>query len=115
MEVIYDFSSALRKQNPPEPAKVQKVSKFSPKHILEKNGLFKWEKTADIECFCGHYKSSHLEAKDICLDGLCICEAFATDKEVEVVSPKVIARKNLPERYSAHFNVGPPTSITSLI
>jgi hypothetical protein len=52
-----------------------------PKHILEPNGLFKWETATDIECYCGHLQKRHLFASDVCLDGLCICERFAVDKK----------------------------------
>jgi hypothetical protein len=90
-----------------------------PKHVMQENGLFKWERMADIECYCGHLKKIHLDGIDVCLSTkpeICICERFMIDKKIEVeISPKQIARKNLPEKYSAHFNVGPPTSITSLI
>jgi len=25
-----------------------------PKHVLESNGPFEWERTIDVECYCGH-------------------------------------------------------------
>lgn len=83
-----------------------------PKHVLEPNGLFKWEKLANIECYCGHQQNSHLDGLDVCLKDLCICENFAVDYK-EKVSP---ARKSVPEKYERHFNkpigpVGPPSSL----
>jgi hypothetical protein len=73
---------------------------------MEPNGVFEWEKIDnDVECYCGHKQNSHLDGIEICLNGLCICEKFGVDKKVEVViSPKAIARKNLPEKFVAHFN-----------
>jgi hypothetical protein len=77
---------------------------FHPKHILEPNGLFEWERTTDVECYCcGHKQSSHLDGVEVCLKGLCLCEKFGVDKK-EVISPKAIARKNLPKKFSAHFD-----------
>jgi hypothetical protein len=68
-------------------------------------GLFEWERTTDVECYCGHKQNSHLDGIEICLKGLCICEKFGVDKKVEVViSPKAIARKNLPKKFADHFN-----------
>jgi hypothetical protein len=77
------------------------VTYFHPKHVLEPNGLFEWEMTIDVECYCGHKRSSHLDGIEICLKGLCICEKFGVYKEEAVmISPKAIARK----KFAAHFN-----------
>jgi hypothetical protein len=48
-----------------------------PKHVLEPNGLFEWEKVTDVECYCGHKQNSHLDGIEICLKGLCICEKLS--------------------------------------
>jgi hypothetical protein len=66
----------------------------------------------DDESRCGHKQSSHLDSISICLDkskvdltGICICERFGVyGAEVKVISPKAIARKNLPKKFAAHFN-----------
>jgi hypothetical protein len=73
---------------------------------MEPNGVFEWQRIDnDIKCHCEHKQSSHLDNTDICLNGLCICEKFGADKKVEVViSPKAITRKNLPKKFSAHFD-----------
>jgi len=57
---------------------------FYPNHVLEPNGLFEWERRIDVECYCGHKQSSHLDGMDICLNGLCICESFGIDKKGEM-------------------------------
>ncbi len=67
------------------------------KVFMEPNDVFEWERTTDVECYCGHKRSSHLDGIEICLSGLRICEKFGVDKKEVVISPKAIARKNLPK------------------
>ena len=88
----------------PTPTTMTKEPNFHPKHVLEKNGLFEWEKTSNVECYCGHGQKYHLDGTSICFEGLCICERYENNEEKIVTSPKVIARKNLPEKFAAHFN-----------
>ncbi len=73
---------------------------------MEPNGVFEWQRIDNDTCYCEHKQSSHLDAIEICLNGLCICEKFGVDnkKEAEVISPKAIARKSLPKKFVAHFN-----------
>lgn len=71
-----------------------------PKHILEANGLFAWERIDNEICRCSHKQSSHLEGQSICLDksrvdvtGIYICDAFSLPGQTISTSTDVPKKK----------------------